>query len=76
MWFPACLLPDFAMYFDELMEREVVTIEARQFFPQCKACAFENKCSGYWKGYAQKYGTNVFVPARKEDGYKLPKYHR
>ena len=70
--FPACFLPDRAPYFDELMEREVVSIDARQYFPQCDMCAFRNKCSGYWKGYAGHFGASEFIPARPEDGFKLP----
>ena len=71
--FPACFLPQFAHVFDELTENEVVDIDERQYFEQCHECVFRHKCSGYWKGYVQKYGTSEFIPAKASDGYQIPK---
>ena len=63
--FPPCLLPKHAKQFDELFEERPVRIPTRTLFDGCHDCAFEPRCSGYWKGYVDQHGTEEFTPVAK-----------
>lgn len=60
--FPPCLLPRHAKQFDELFEERPVRIPTRTLFAGCDACAYESRCSGYWRGYVDQHGADEFVP--------------
>lgn len=67
--FPPCLLPKHKRRFDELYEERPVRIQSRQLFETCSDCAFEQRCSGYWKGYVAQHGHSEFVPIPKGTSY-------
>gem|GEM_PF-1833552 len=63
--FPPCLLPNHAHHFDELFEERPVRIPTRTLFDGCHGCAYEPRCSGYWRGYVDQHGVGEFVPVPK-----------
>ena len=63
--FPPCLLPRHAKQFDELFEERPVRIPTRTLFAGCDDCAYESRCSGYWRGYVDQHGDAEFTPVAK-----------
>ena len=67
--FPPCLLPRHAKQFDELFEERPVRIPTRTLFAGCDDCAYEPRCSGYWRGYVDQHGAEEFVPVPQSERF-------
>jgi MoaA/NifB/PqqE/SkfB family radical SAM enzyme len=64
---PVCQLPEFAANFSEWLDPQAPpSLETRTYFDGCDQCAARSKCSGYWKVYAERHGTEAFKPLRAD----------
>ena len=53
---PACTMPGYESFFDELKEDSPPQIAARRYVPACDSCHHRPKCSGYWSVYLDRFG--------------------
>ena len=66
---PPCVVPDDAQHLESMWFCETPDMWAhdRAYGPGCDRCAVRARCSGVWKGYADRFGTGELAPLGPEE---------
>ena len=61
---PMCLLPRHLELFDEYHADRPALIRSRTFAPACASCPLVSRCSGFWRAYLDRHGSDELDPDR------------